>query len=314
MNCEDYTIIRGLPMASLFPEVNVRSAMDYQPSNSDVIIVSYPKCGTTWTQYIVSNIITKGKPPNDPGEFMLHSPFIELFGAESAMNPARRGPIITHLPMNVFPYTKQAKYIYVTRNPYDCCVSKYHFLKGITPKAYEDASFESFVKKFVSGRLLYGDYFDHLLPWYDQRNEANVLFLTYEQLKADTTQWIFNIAEFLGEEHIRALMEDDVLLRSVVEAASLRNMKVVFNYSPHDRVNRMLELPPEKSLKLAEVFKKAPVTHKETHEGCGYVRKGIVGDWKSHFTQEQIKLMKAWIEKKTKGSDVMHLWKDIDLP
>lgn len=314
MNCEDYNIIRGLPMAKVFPDVNVRSAMDYQPRESDVIIVTYPKCGTTWAQYIVSNIITKGNTPNDPGEFMLHSPFIDLFGAEFAMNPARKGPIITHLPITVFPYTEQAKYIYITRNPYDCCVSKYHFLKGITPKAYEDVSFESFVKKFVSGRLLYGDYFDHLFPWYDLRNEANVLFFTYEELKTDTKQCIFKIAKFLGEDHIRALREDDVFLQRVVEATSLSNMKVVFNYSPYERVKRMLELPPEKSLKLAEVFKKAPVTNKEMHEGCGYVRKGIVGDWKSHFTPELIEITKAWIDKKTKGSDIMDLWKDLDLP
>lgn len=68
---------------------------------------------------------------------------------------------------------------------------------------------------------------------------------------------------------------------------------------------------------LEELMKSAKENFGDVWEKPGkgeFVRKGIVGDWKSYFSQEQIKRMKALIEKKTNGSDVMNLWKDVDLP
>lgn len=50
------------------------------------------------------------------------------------------------------------------------------------------------------------------------------------------------------------------------------------------------------------------------HEGSGYVRKGVVGDWRNHFTKEQLDITKAWIAEKCKNSAVLELWADLDLP
>ncbi|KAH6926989.1 hypothetical protein HPB50_024574 [Hyalomma asiaticum] len=237
---------------------------------------------------------------------------------------------MTHLPYSVFRPVDCAKYIYVARNPCDCAVSFYHFIKGLTPKDVTDVSFEKFLELYLSGKassslistefhsyktvkVLYGDYFDHKLPWYEHRGAANVHLVTYERLKADTRDEVLKVADFLGEQHGSSLRKDEALLQRVLNACSFDNMKVLFKEKPLDRAKMLLGTAPEKSAALA---KANAVVQKDTemHEGSGFIRKGIVGDWRNYFTREQIERTKEWIEKKTRGSDVMRLWSDCDLP
>ncbi|KAK8787968.1 hypothetical protein V5799_022256 [Amblyomma americanum] len=221
---------------------------------------------------------------------------------------------MTHLPPRVFRPVESAKYIYVARNPYDCAVSYYHFLKGLTPKSFTDVSFERFLSLFLSGKVLYGDYFDHLLPWYERRRDANVLFLTYEQLKTDTKKEVLRIADFLSEEHGAALRHNEALLRKILDACSLENMKKFFKEKPIDKVKEVLEKAFQTSPEFAKLPESLREASCEMHEGSGFVRKGIVGDWKNYFTPDQIRQTKAWIARKTEGSTAMNLWSDIDLP
>ncbi|XP_037501268.1 amine sulfotransferase [Rhipicephalus sanguineus] len=215
--------------------------------------------------------------------------------------------------MRVFSPVENAKYLYVARNPYDCAVSFYHFLKGFTPKTFTDVSFERFLTLFLSGKALYGDYFDHLLPWYERRNDANVLFLTYEELKADTRSQVLKIAEFVGEYHAAALREHDDVLQDVMNASSLENMRAFFSEMPLETVMKVAAKASYNSF-CAELLKNLPRGIDEMHEGAGFVRKGIVGDWRNYFTPEQIIQMKDRIARKTRGSDVMTIWNDCDLP
>lgn len=313
MDDESYVYVDGVLMHKAFREECVRSAINYKPREGDIITVTYPKCGTNWTQVIIWNIITRAKPTSDIAEFTLMSPFIEMSGARAAENPARMGPIMTHLPMSVFPPVPQAKYVYVARNPYDCAVSYYHFLKGLTPKTVADVSFERFLSMFLEGKILYGGYFENLLPWFERRHDANVYFTTYEQLKSDTKSQVLRIAEFLGEDHVACLRQDESLLNRVLDACSLESMKVFFKDSPEERMKKTAALALERNMPCEgpEVTTSEKI---ETHEGSGYVRKGIVGDWRNYFTLDQIARTKAWIAEKTKDSDVMTLWKDCNLP
>uniref|UniRef100_G3MPA1 Sulfotransferase domain-containing protein n=1 Tax=Amblyomma maculatum TaxID=34609 RepID=G3MPA1_AMBMU len=314
MDVNGYRDIQGLWMHRFFHEDLVCSALTYKPRPDDVFIVTFPKCGTTWTQYLVLSILTDGQPPKTVTDFMLATPYLELMGAEAAEKMRRPGLLKTHLPFHKQPYSPEARYIYVTRNPYDVCVSFYYHLRSMTPKTETDVSFAKYHKMFISGKGSYGDYFDNLLSWYEHRNDPNVLFFTYEQLKEDTSAWAIKIADFLGEEYGKKLREDPQLLRNVVEASNLRNMQGVFNDKMATLLKDLVNLPPEKALQSMEVYREMVNSPKPLHDDDGFVRKGIVGDWKAHFTPDQIKETKAWIAEKTKGSDVMDLWKDLDLP
>uniref|UniRef100_A0A1E1XIW9 Putative sulfotransferase n=1 Tax=Amblyomma aureolatum TaxID=187763 RepID=A0A1E1XIW9_9ACAR len=308
-----YRDVDGVWLHSFFREETIRSAIKYKPRDGDIITVTYPKCGTNWTQFIIWNILTRAKPCSNIGEFILMCPFIDVTGAGPAEDPSRIGSVVTHLPMSVFKPVERAKYIYVSRNPYDCAVSFYHFVMGITPKTVTDVSFERFLSLFLDGKVMYGDYFDHLLPWYERRHDANILFITYEELKEDTRKHVLRIGDFLGKEHGDALRKVDGLLDRVMEACSLENMKVIMKDKPQERAKKMVETAEEKT-QSSELFKNLPDEQVEMHEGAGFVRKGIVGDWKNYFTPDQIEQMKAWIGRKTQGSDVMTLWKDCGLP
>ena len=79
----------------------------YRPRQGDVIVATYPKCGTTWTQRIVSLLIHQSPAPRD---IMGEAPWIDatLFGPVGPMLAAleaqtHRRSMKTHLPLDGFP-------------------------------------------------------------------------------------------------------------------------------------------------------------------------------------------------------------------
>uniref|UniRef100_A0A023GI78 Putative tpa exp: sulfotransferase n=1 Tax=Amblyomma triste TaxID=251400 RepID=A0A023GI78_AMBTT len=314
MDESSYRNVEGLWMHEMFHEEAVRSAMKYRPRDGDIFIVSYPKCGTYWTQFIVFNILRRAEPVSNVSEYGVMCPFIDMAGGAAAENPSRSGPIMTHLPVHVLRPESRAKYIYVARNPYDCVVSYYNFFKGFTPKTVGDVSFQKFLDMFLSGKVSYGDYFDQLLPWYNRRDDSNVLFVTYEDIKTDTRAQILKIADFLGEDHGSAMREDAALLENVMRACSIENMKALFTETPLQMVKRVAKAWDQGPSTSSKWLSDIAGGKTEMHGGSAFLRKGIVGDWKNCFEPNQIARMKTWIAKKTQGSDVMELWKSFELP
>ncbi|KAK8788873.1 hypothetical protein V5799_021350 [Amblyomma americanum] len=221
--------IAGMHWSHYFSEECVRSALAYEARPDDVFIVSYPKCGTTWLQYLVYNIYSGGVPPKDYEQFSDNTPFLEMVGAARSIQRTRPGAIKTHLPFNRQPYNPQARYLYITRNPFDCCVSYYYHTKHLPGYCFSKGTFDEFFELFVTGDMEYGDYFDHVLSWYPHRADSNVLFLTYEELKQDTAAAVAKIAAFLGDEYKDRLHREPGLVGRILETAALNSMKKIFN-------------------------------------------------------------------------------------
>lgn len=309
-----YRYVDGVYLCNSFHEKNVRSGMAYQPEDGDVFIACYPKCGTTWMQHITYHIFNSNAPMRNAMEMMLKfSPFLEMLGAESAKNMTRPGAIKTHLTYDKTPISEKAKYIVVPRNPYDCCVSYYYHTKNFPHYQFQDGTFDDFVDAFVRGKVEFGDYFDHLFSWYNHRNDPNVFFVTYEEIKKDTRAWILKLAEFLGEEYARKLRDHPDLLEDVLQKSNIKTMKE-FNKNVK-KISEVVQAHPD--LAASEGFrllKESIVEGTDDTQKGEFVRKGVVGDWRNHFTKDQVAKMKEWIAIKTKGSDVMNLWKDVDIP
>lgn len=308
-----YRDFEGLYISNTFTDRNMRSALSYKPMDGDMFVVSYPKCGTTWMQHIVYAIYRNGVGPANLQEFMSMCPFLELLGAEGAQSMPRPGAIKTHLPFHMQPYSQKAKYIYITRNPYDCCVSFYYHTRNMPLYLFEDGTFDQFFDMFVEGKVDFGDYFDHLLSWYEHRGDSNVLFVTYEDLKKDTRGWVLKVADFLGKEYGDKLRENPEVLEKVLTSISVDSMKKInaeLGNWTKDLASVPLEALPAGLRSLVETM--GSMLQKPVKGD--FVRKGIVGDWKNHFSPEQVARMKERITLKTASSDVMDLWNDAGLP
>ncbi|GBN71228.1 hypothetical protein AVEN_147462-1 [Araneus ventricosus] len=63
MNSPYVQFVRGYPFpASVwFKKEVLEDVIDYIPQPRDIIVSSYPKTGTTWLQYIVVQIMSKGE-------------------------------------------------------------------------------------------------------------------------------------------------------------------------------------------------------------------------------------------------------------
>ncbi|KAH9362321.1 hypothetical protein HPB48_002299 [Haemaphysalis longicornis] len=148
-----------------------RQALEFVPREGDVVLVTYPKCGTHWVQQILQLIVSGGP---------LGGQLLRMAGQDAAHRAAR--------------------YVYVARNPWDCCKSFYHHTRTFPPADFHDGSFDDFLELFVSGQTDHGDFFDHVLPWYSLRARHNVLFITYEQLAKQPRDTVLDIARFFGPQ------------------------------------------------------------------------------------------------------------------
>lgn len=75
-------IVDGLQFPLRFTEEAVKSAQNYRPRDDDVIVVTYPKCGTTWTQVILALVVKQGDPKKAEKLFG-SSVFLELKGVNT---------------------------------------------------------------------------------------------------------------------------------------------------------------------------------------------------------------------------------------
>ncbi|CAG2175816.1 unnamed protein product [Oppiella nova] len=263
-----------------FPKDLIQQAVNYKPMDNDVFIVSYPKCGTTWTQQILYLLLNDGVPPNKTILFSKSIPFLELCAPEAPRDRDRhliRG-FKTHLPSHLAPYDKCAKYIYCDFPLLPC------------------HDFNGFFKLFMSGQTGYGDYFDHLMGWYERhRHSDNVLIVHFEDLKADLEAEVKRIARFISDDSYERLVSHKTFAENVLKFSTFDFMKT----STNEHMKQFFEMSVndmERDDQILDGFKDAfrgIKTEKTVNIApeVNHIRKGIVGDFRTHFTAQQNKAM-----------------------
>ena len=267
-----------MPMG--FPVAGFSSALQYRARPGDIFIATYPKCGTTWVQYMVYLLLHDGVPL--PGDRLLGAviPHLEEVGREPVEKLPLPRAIKTHLPFAMTPAHPEARYIYVARNPFDCAVSFYHHTRGFVQHYdFSAGSFDEYFECFLAGEVDFGDYFDNLASWYEHRHEPNVLFLTYEDLKTDARQAVVAIANFLQ----LPCSTDEALLDEVARYSSFSNMR--------KSQGRWSSQRPDDS--------------------PAFIRKGVVGDWLNYFSPDQARRLADKFRASAETSGFGCLWPDI---
>lgn len=168
----------------------VRNILSYKNQPKDVILVSFPKSGTTWMQMVLYQLFSNGDMNIDHIRNVI--PYLEEGGGEQHENLDRR-VITSHLSYKDIPKSG-AKYIYVMRNLDDVLVSLYHHSKNL---GYQ-GSFEESVELYFQKRYKGGIWGLHVSDWLENKNNLDVHYIKYEDLKMDFENQLDQIISFCG--------------------------------------------------------------------------------------------------------------------
>lgn len=261
----------------LIPQANLDTlAAEFEAQAGDVFVVTFPKCGTTWMEQVVHLLLHDG----EQGEKRLtdQMPWIEAIpsrpvGFHDFLNEMETPRVFTsHLPHQLMPGKDNltAQFVCVARNPKDTAVSYYYHDRS---KMGYEGSWADELQLFMEGKLMFGDFYDHVLGWWQASQTAdNIFFTTYEAMKADLGQVAVQLAEFLG------VAAEPELIATVVKKSSFKEMST----NPQTDFSWMPSKEGEES----------------------HFRKGVVGDWRSHFTPAQNKQFDALFAVKMAGADL----------
>ncbi|MCB9594700.1 MAG: sulfotransferase domain-containing protein [Sandaracinaceae bacterium] len=179
----------------------------FEPRPSDVLICTASKAGTTWMQQILHQLRTGGD--RDFVSINEVVPWLELperarasVEAQLASYDAIPDPRVfkTHLPAERTPGAEVVKIVCVARSPLDCCVSHFHHLHGLTRELLDwldytpSADFDAYVAAWIER----ADWFEVVPSWWARREEPNVRWVRYADLRADPRAGVAQLAEAVG--------------------------------------------------------------------------------------------------------------------
>ena len=163
---------------------------------SDVLLVSYPKSGSTWLRMLLAEALTGHE--GDFDSIRSSVPPIGHHGAAQALLPGSGRLIRSHEILDPsYPISAQ-RVVYLLRDPRAVAVSFFHH--SLRMGSYS-GDLDSFCRDFVAGCI--GD----LGPWKchvelaldrAEYQEGRVLLVRYEDLVADTEGQLLRIVAFLG--------------------------------------------------------------------------------------------------------------------
>lgn len=206
------------------------------------MIATHPKCGTTWTEHIVLNLLHHGR---DVPLLYDVAPWIELRCKRDMRTPFPddelidwmesldgRRQIKCHLPLDYIPYHEQVRYIVVGRDTRDAYMSWHsHILNAKKKKPFIEI--EDDLHAFWPHWLTHAaekhaplaeegqphPLFEFYHSWWKHRHLPNVLFVHFDDLLGGIDTEIARIADFLD------IHGDPEMIDAVARATLFSTMK-----------------------------------------------------------------------------------------
>nr|XP_045610097.1 sulfotransferase 1C4-like [Procambarus clarkii] len=304
-------LIRLNPGRWLYPADYTKfadSLFKFKFRESDVVVMTWPKCGTTWMQEIIWTMknnpdldhplasqplfarspfinfdmftLSKNVPPIDDGNPLLEAFKVKCPGkdpkdgimlqmAETIPDPRT---IKTHLPFSLLTpdLLDTAKVVYVARSPKDVVVSCFHHCRLILLQGFT-GSLDQFVQYFLDDNLVFGPYWLHMKEAWEKRDHPNMHFVYFEDVKTNTMLELRKLNKFLNTN----LTEEQ--LQKVAHYTSFSEMKSREKNSVFNSFYNKQVLSSDGSL----------------------FRKGEVGDGQKCLSPEQQAKVDQWTKKHT---------------
>jgi aryl sulfotransferase len=190
---------------------------DFKFRDDDIVIATYAKSGTTWTQQIVRQILFGDSHDIAVAEA---SPWLDLrIPPKEIKLPAveaqtHRRFLKTHLPVDALVFSPKAKYLYVGRDGRDVAWSFYHHhvtandvwydalnnTPGLVGERIErtDLDVVSYFRRWLErDGYPFWPLWENVRSWWAIRGLPNVMLIHFNELKADLPGSMRRIAAFL---------------------------------------------------------------------------------------------------------------------
>jgi aryl sulfotransferase len=190
------------------------------PRAGDIVVCTPAKCGTTWMQTIVAALLfPDGAAPGPVTEI---APWIDARFEPIDVIAARldaqiqRRVIKSHTAADGIPWYPAASYIVVGRDGRDAFMSFVNHMRNLRPEMIMDlvisASQDGIdldeggpppvddVHEFFTWCMENPIWFEHVASFWGHRGEPNVLFVHFNDMKADLEGQMRRVAAFLGIE------------------------------------------------------------------------------------------------------------------
>jgi aryl sulfotransferase len=211
---------------------------DFKFRDDDIVIATYAKSGTTWTQQILAQLIFNGAENIDVAAM---SPWLDLrvmppeaiAGLEHL--PHRRF-VKTHLPVDALVFSPCAKYLYIGRDGRDTLWSLYNHHANANDIWYDalnnapgrvgppiepppESVHDYFRDWLARDGHPFWPFWENVRSWWAVRNLPNVKLVHFGDLKKDLGGSIRDIAAFLD------ISIDEKTFPAIVEHCSFDYMK-----------------------------------------------------------------------------------------
>jgi aryl sulfotransferase len=185
----------------------------------DVIVGTYAKSGTTWTQQIVGQLIFQG---DESIAIQNISPWWDMRilppeVREAVIGQTHRRVIKTHLPADALTMSPKAKYLYVARDGRDVIWSLHNHHSHHTAEAFAmlndtpgrvgpalppaDPDIRRYFMTWLENDgAPYWSFWENVATWWALRDQPNVKLVHFANLKADLEGEMRSIADFLEVE------------------------------------------------------------------------------------------------------------------